>query len=105
MRKKKKRLKGFKFRTFIDFFQMTLLNDKYIKKKVVLKGQTLGRCSVTWNNDRKVQKKINGPENGVVSHQGGVSLWWSLIRWSLTRVVFHHSGLSSGWCFIMVVSH
>ena len=55
----------------------------------------------------------------VISHHGGLSSWWSLIRvvshyvglsvWSLIMVVSHYGGLSSvvssGWSLITVVSH
>ena len=33
-----------------------------------------------------------------VCPRGGLSLWWSVLR-----VVFRYSGLSSGWSFVMVV--
>ena len=36
-----------------------------------------------------------------VSYQHDLSSGWSLI----TRVIFHHSGLTSGWSFTGVVSH
>ena len=36
----------------------------------------------------------------VVSHQGGVSSGWSLIR-----VVSHQGGVSSGWSLLRVMSH
>ena len=46
----------------------------------------------------------------VVSHQGGLSSGWYVIkmvsdRWSLIGVVFHWGGLSSGWSAIGVVCH
>ena len=49
--------------------------------------------------------------NRVVSHQGGLSTWWSLIMvvfdqgGLLIRVIFDHNVLSSEWYFIGVVSH
>ena len=38
----------------------------------------------------------------MVSHQGGLSQEWSLIRWSFSRVVSCQGGLSPGWSLIRV---